>query len=730
MSNFNYVLMNDNSPKISQPDAIKIDLMNHQKTMIYRMLEVEKTGLIKVPKFTPPPNTLIPFTNSDCEIKTNISILGDKVGAGKTLDVITLITIKPILEEKPLELNCGSPLYSVKVALSTRLLNTNLIVVPHKIVTQWKEAFERFSPKLRVAVVNANKEIDKLVQLKSAKIKNWLDQELIQEGEEVVPEKIENYDVILIGETMFKRFYKASENYRYSRMFIDEADTIKLPRDMDINFNFLWLITGTPSGIFNNTRNFMSKIFAGNNLGLNDKFVIKNADSYIEQSIVLPHPKRFKIKCITPRELEIIKDLIPPTILQMINAGNTDQAIRALNCNVDTNENILQVVSKNIFESISNKKIELEAEKKKYYHPSMIGEKERKIKTMEAYIEKYKEKYENLKRKIYRLNDVNCPVCLGEFIRPTLVTCCNNTFCFDCLSLSLGGNSGDGKCPYCRQTVTKNDMHVIDNTITVEKPNICKSTKNYDAKDKMDVLIDLVHGKPNGSFMIFAGFSETFEKIENKLKELNITYHILKGQSGVVKRHIDDFREKRVQILMLNAQFFGAGMNLQMATDIVIYHRFSVEMEEQIVGRAQRLGRDVNQPLNVYYLLHDNESEDINDNFHFENCDNIHYLDWLEKEKELEEKKAFFKNALIPEQKIFKIGGEEELFDYSVNAITNRNRNSNNIVILDESNDQEIINSSSSTNVIQATTEPEPIVKIIRKKSKRVEPNIDEFEII
>lgn len=53
---------------------------------------------------------------------------------------------------------------------------------------------------------------------------------------------------------------------------------------------------------------------------------------------------------------------------------------------------------------------------------------------------------------------------------------------------------------------------------------------------------------------------------------------------------------------MINAQFFGAGVNLQMATDIIIYIRFTKEMEEQIIGRAQRLGRDIPEPLNNYFI--------------------------------------------------------------------------------------------------------------------------------
>ena len=49
------------------------------------------------------------------------------------------------------------------------------------------------------------------------------------------------------------------------------------------------------------------------------------------------------------------------------------------------------------------------------------------------------------------------------------------------------------------------------------------------------------------------------------------------------RQTIENFKNGEITVLMLNAKFYGAGMNLQMATDIVIYHRFSKEMEEQII---------------------------------------------------------------------------------------------------------------------------------------------------
>ena len=49
----------------------------------------------------------------------------------------------------------------------------------------------------------------------------------------------------------------------------------------------------------------------------------------------------------------------------------------------------------------------------------------------------------------------------------------------------------------------------------------------------------------------------------------------------------------------------GAGLNIECATHVVMFHRMSSELENQIIGRAMRLGRK--QPLDVVHLLHENE---------------------------------------------------------------------------------------------------------------------------
>ena len=53
-------------------------------------------------------------------------------------------------------------------------------------------------------------------------------------------------------------------------------------------------------------------------------------------------------------------------------------------------------------------------------------------------------------------------------------------------------------------------------------------------------------------------------------------------------------------------------MNFENSTDIIFVHKMNEEMEQQVIGRAQRLGRkDI---LNIIYLQYENESEYVVNN--------------------------------------------------------------------------------------------------------------------
>ena len=58
---------------------------------------------------------------------------------------------------------------------------------------------------------------------------------------------------------------------------------------------------------------------------------------------------------------------------------------------------------------------------------------------------------------------------------------------------------------------------------------------------------------------------------------------------------------------MMDSSHYGMGLNLQMTTHIIIYHRMTKELEQQIIGRGHRLGRT--KPLSVVYLINGSESD-------------------------------------------------------------------------------------------------------------------------
>lgn len=606
--------LTENNDKIIQPDTIDIDLMEHQKTIVNRMLKIEENATIDI-------DIDIESNSKKCklDIKTNVGILGDKVGAGKTLTIVSLLSIKKLSKEYPKFY--GSNHYSMQIYEHYENIDCNLVIVPQKLILQWVDAFKHAS-NLNIYPIYSNKHISELIKLTAdIQIKPG---DANTESENIIKlniDKINKFDVILVGNTMIKNLLEYTDKYKWNRIIVDEACTIKIPTQYRYKFNFLWLISGTPYGIRSRySAHIIFKIFyeMGNYIKF---FIIRNNTDYVNNSIILPKINRIKINCLTPVEINILKKIIPPSILQMINAGNTEQAIKTLNCNVDTSENIFQIITAKILNNINNKKTELDIEINKIYPLEKIKEQEYNIKILQTAIKRYEEKYEFLRKKMYELNNEYCPICMDKFINPVIVNCCQNCYCFNCLALSMG-SLNNNKCPFCRQQISKNDMHVIsEDKIDTSNEKIIKNKS--DKVDKMDKLLEIIQKKPDGSFIIFANYSDTFTKIENKLNELHISYHILKGQTTSINRYINDFSNKKTQVLMLNAQYFGAGMNLQMTTDLIIFHRFDKFMEEQIIGRAQRLGRTI--PLNVYYLLHENEQMNDNLNFKFEDIDENEY---------------------------------------------------------------------------------------------------------
>lgn len=637
-----YSILDDTCPKIIQPKSLIVELMEHQKTAIYAMKELEDRGYVDI-KYKYYDNEL-----KNLRIETNVGILGDKVGSGKTLIVTSLLLEQPVVKDRPVYFASDRYTTIKDIGKQYDILNISVIIVPKSIQHQWEDVFKnsvsidvfKYISHVDATTRELLTEFDSILKLdctdeaiSKTTMKKNVKKESIKTSVKIM-DKDNNPDkilTVLCNEHTIVDVIEKFGHAKWNRIIIDEADTVQFAALNKIKSSFVWLVTGTTNGIPYSSKKYIKDIFGKNLTWLPDFLLVKNKNEYIDMSIELPKPNRIIIKCHTPSEVRLLAEHIPKNIMNMINAGNTDDAIKSLNCHVDTTDNIFKVISRNYVMAIKNKEIELDAEKKKKYNNlDKDNEQKKRIKKLELVIGKLQSKLTSMKKTLYEsANDELCPICMGEFDKPTMVDCCAHKYCFNCLTLTLNSNSG--KCPVCQTKVTKNKMHIVTDAQDDSSNDNDNDSNHNDKKpkremrDKIIELLDIVKSNKKGRFLVFADYDKTFSKIEQVLVDNKIKYGILQGSGTKVKKTLEDFQKGKINVIMLNAKNFGAGMNLQCATDIVMYHRFTEEMEEQIIGRGQRLGRE--GTLNVYYLIHDNEkSSFVDDNFN-----DMDYQDYLER---------------------------------------------------------------------------------------------------
>ena len=155
-------------------------------------------------------------------------------------------------------------------------------------------------------------------------------------------------------------------------------------------------------------------------------------------------------------------------------------------------------------------------------------------------------------------------------------------------------------CPLCR------DPNLDLNKLTI----ISSDTQVNEAEEdklptKLESLINLINSKPDGRFLVFSEYENSFNEIVNEFNKNGITYSKLCGSTGHITNLIKKYTSNQIRVLLLNTKHYGSGLNLQMTSDIVIYHRMTNDLEKQIIGRGQRIGRE--NALIVNYLCYENE---------------------------------------------------------------------------------------------------------------------------
>ena len=67
---------------------------------------------------------------------------------------------------------------------------------------------------------------------------------------------------------------------------------------------------------------------------------------------------------------------------------------------------------------------------------------------------------------------------------------------------------------------------------------------------------------------------------------------------------LNDFKNSKIQCILLNTLHAGSGIDISFATDVIIYQSMGL-YKVQAIGRAQRVGR--NEKLYIHNLCYEQE---------------------------------------------------------------------------------------------------------------------------
>jgi len=184
---------------------------------------------------------------------------------------------------------------------------------------------------------------------------------------------------------------------------------------------------------------------------------------------------------------------------------------------------------------------------------------------------------------------------------PALIPCCAQIFCFGCLCESLKRAAA---CPLCRTRITDlKSVKVLGDA--TEATNTVATVPEKKKMGKQETCIDFLKANPTAKMLVFSSYDATFSGLNIALTDAGISHATVNGSQARITKLLREFREGVYSVLFLNARNMGAGLNMESATHVLLFHRMAAELEQQIVGRAVRLGRTA--PLEVVHLFHENE---------------------------------------------------------------------------------------------------------------------------
>jgi hypothetical protein len=540
---------------VNQPSDLKVKLYPHQLATIYKMEDFENSNIIY---------------DGNCIIDTKIGVNANITGYGKTLEMIGLI----VRDKMEWDLETPFVFERIDVLSKNRIkksyisrfekLPTTLVLLTPNIVGQWVEELKNTS--LKYDIIIKKKDIENV--------------------------KVQDFDIILTIPSVYNMLISNYSNYAWKRFIFDEPGHSKVPSMKEIYANFYWLVTATPDSITSLHRkcegSFMKELLNYRWTDFETQFsnvIIRHNPEFIKASFNMPKTFHYYHECYQLL-YNAIKNFVNPKIKTMIEAGNISGAIICLGGEIT--DNIFDVIKRKKQEELLEIETKIQIYTLRNYEEGISEWVDKKIKIINQ-INDIENKFKNI------LNEP-CPICLEKLDKPLLEPNCQNIFCGSCIFKWIEKKNN---CPLCRNVVdTSKLVYIKENKLENKLEHKLEISKKM--LSKPEKIIDIINSNHDGRFLLFSDEQESFTFISKILSDYNILFVEIKGHIKTIEKNLEYFRSGKIKVLFLNSNTSAAGINLQETTDIILYHKMSINNENQIIGRANRIGRV--KDLNVHHL--------------------------------------------------------------------------------------------------------------------------------
>lgn len=168
-----------------------------------------------------------------------------------------------------------------------------------------------------------------------------------------------------------------------------------------------------------------------------------------------------------------------------------------------------------------------------------------------------------------------------------------------------GGISNSMVLKKTAKQVKKEELQSIEIETNISKFTVEPCTFiEPDTLSKPVAALEIIKNHKGLRMLIFINNIKMTKILSKKFEESKITYEVLNGAPGHVTNVLKKLEDRSIDVVILNGNKAGSGVNIQMADVQIIYDVKNDQTLTQANGRSQRHGRS-EEALIVYILTHD-----------------------------------------------------------------------------------------------------------------------------